>query len=222
MGAEERQPLPDLKETLGEIEKGAAATRSFGSSTSSSAFRQVAAGGAARPGVGRAHPPAPGSGADLPSTRRGRWSHVKYPDGIERTRVTTTFMGLYGSTSPLPTHFAEQIALTTTRAVRSRSGSSSTSFTTGCCRSSTARGRSTASRRRTAGRATIPSRGGCSARRASTASATDPTISIVPLPALRAAARLEVALGARPRGGAHAISSARWASASSSSSGTGR
>jgi type VI secretion system protein ImpH len=37
--------------------------------------------------------------------------HVKYPDGIERTRVTNAFMGLYGATSPLPTHYAEQMAL---------------------------------------------------------------------------------------------------------------
>jgi hypothetical protein len=33
------------------------------------------------------------------------------PDDVERARVTTTFMGLYGSTSPLPPHFMEQIAL---------------------------------------------------------------------------------------------------------------
>jgi len=36
---------------------------------------------------------------------------VKNADGVQRARVTVAFMGLYGATSPLPTHFAEQIAL---------------------------------------------------------------------------------------------------------------
>lgn len=35
----------------------------------------------------------------------------KYPDGIERATVSVAFLGLYGAVSPLPTHFAEQIAL---------------------------------------------------------------------------------------------------------------
>src|ERR1043165_9351126 len=38
-------------------------------------------------------------------------SVVKYPDDRDRVRVSTTFMSLYGSTSPLPTHFSERIAL---------------------------------------------------------------------------------------------------------------
>ncbi|HSN97674.1 MAG TPA: type VI secretion system baseplate subunit TssG [Candidatus Nanopelagicales bacterium] len=36
---------------------------------------------------------------------------VKYGDGAERARISVTFMGLYGATSALPTHFAEDIAL---------------------------------------------------------------------------------------------------------------
>jgi type VI secretion system protein ImpH len=37
-------------------------------------------------------------------------AHVKYPDGLERTRITCAFMGLYGSSSPLPTYYIEQLA----------------------------------------------------------------------------------------------------------------
>ncbi|AKT38889.1 type VI secretion system baseplate subunit TssG [Chondromyces crocatus] len=36
---------------------------------------------------------------------------VKYGDGIERARISVTFLGLYGVVSPLPTYFAEDIAL---------------------------------------------------------------------------------------------------------------
>ena len=35
----------------------------------------------------------------------------KYPDGIERVRVTNAFLGLYGSASPMPPYFVEKIAL---------------------------------------------------------------------------------------------------------------
>jgi type VI secretion system protein ImpH len=37
--------------------------------------------------------------------------HGKHVDGVKRVQVSCTFMGLYGSVSPLPTHFAEEIAL---------------------------------------------------------------------------------------------------------------
>ncbi|MGK4003693.1 type VI secretion system baseplate subunit TssG [Sorangium sp. So ce1036] len=36
---------------------------------------------------------------------------VKYPDAVQRARVSTTFLGLYGSVSPLPAYFIEEIAL---------------------------------------------------------------------------------------------------------------
>ena len=36
---------------------------------------------------------------------------VKFADGVQRAQVTSAFMGLYGSVSPLPTHFVEDIAL---------------------------------------------------------------------------------------------------------------
>ncbi len=35
----------------------------------------------------------------------------KFADGIDRVRVSTAFLGLYGSSSPLPAHFVEDIAL---------------------------------------------------------------------------------------------------------------
>lgn len=35
----------------------------------------------------------------------------KFPDGVERTQVSTAFLGMYGSVSPLPVHFVEEIAL---------------------------------------------------------------------------------------------------------------
>ena len=37
--------------------------------------------------------------------------YVKYPDGVKRARVTGTFLGLYGSVSPLPPHYVEDITL---------------------------------------------------------------------------------------------------------------
>jgi len=37
--------------------------------------------------------------------------HIKFGDGEKRVLVSCTFMGLYGSVSPLPTHFVEEIAL---------------------------------------------------------------------------------------------------------------
>ena len=36
---------------------------------------------------------------------------TKYPDGVERMRVTNAFMGLYGSSSPMPPYYVEKIAL---------------------------------------------------------------------------------------------------------------
>jgi type VI secretion system protein ImpH len=36
---------------------------------------------------------------------------TKYTDGVDRVRVTSTFMGLYGSVSPMPPHYVEKIAL---------------------------------------------------------------------------------------------------------------
>ncbi len=35
----------------------------------------------------------------------------KYPDGVDRVRITNAFMGLYGSSSPMPPYYVEKIAL---------------------------------------------------------------------------------------------------------------
>jgi type VI secretion system protein ImpH len=39
------------------------------------------------------------------------FEYVKYPDGEKRARIDAAFLGLYGSVSPLPPHYAEEIAL---------------------------------------------------------------------------------------------------------------
>ena len=36
--------------------------------------------------------------------------YTRGPDGVERAQITAAFLGLYGSVSPLPTHFVEEIA----------------------------------------------------------------------------------------------------------------
>jgi type VI secretion system protein ImpH len=36
---------------------------------------------------------------------------VKYPDAIDRVRVTSAFMGLYGAVSPMPPYYVEKIAI---------------------------------------------------------------------------------------------------------------
>lgn len=112
MGAEERQPQPDLGESLRDLEKRAGRF---------AFFRLVYL-------LERLHPKAPpvgqlGPAPDEKIRLRSDPSLVfhssditecavtKYPDERERVRVSTTFMSLYGSTSPLPPHFAERIAL---------------------------------------------------------------------------------------------------------------
>ena len=112
MGAEERQSLPDLKDALTALERDA---RRF------SFFRLVYL-------LERTFPKAPPIGqlgpvADERVRLRADTSlifaagdvaelaNTKYPDGTDRVRVTNSFMGLYGSVSPLPTHYPEKIAL---------------------------------------------------------------------------------------------------------------
>src|SRR5882672_538244 len=112
MGAEERQSLPDLKEKLAELSRDA---RRY------SFFRLVYL-------LERVHTKAPPVGGLGPASEErirlrsdvsltfsasdiSDLTQVKYPDGIERTRVTNAFMGLYGAISPLPTYYVEQLAL---------------------------------------------------------------------------------------------------------------
>ena len=44
------------------------------------------------------------------STDVAELTNHKYPDEQERMRLTAAFLGLYGSVSPLPTHFVEDLA----------------------------------------------------------------------------------------------------------------
>jgi type VI secretion system protein ImpH len=47
----------------------------------------------------------------FPSSDITEMQYPKFPDGEQRVQVSTAFLGLYGSVSPLPTHFVERIAL---------------------------------------------------------------------------------------------------------------
>src|SRR4051812_9899926 len=103
MGAEERESLPHLKETLAAIETGAK-RYSF--------FRLVyllERVHAKAPPIGQLGPPgaervrlAADTSLVFASSDVTALAHLKYPDGTERTRVTTAFLGLHGSVSPLP------------------------------------------------------------------------------------------------------------------------
>jgi type VI secretion system protein ImpH len=111
MGAEERQSLPDLKETLAEIENNA---RRFSFYRLVYLLERVYA---KSPPVGQLGPASEerirlrsDTSLTFASCDISELSHHKYADGIDRVRVTNAFMGLYGSTSPLPTYYVEQMA----------------------------------------------------------------------------------------------------------------
>ena len=111
MGAEERQSLPDLKETLADIEKNA---RRFSFYRLVYLLERVYA---KSPPVGQLGPASEerirlrsDTSLIFASCDISELSHHKYADGVERVRVTNAFMGLYGSTSPLPTYYVEQMA----------------------------------------------------------------------------------------------------------------
>jgi type VI secretion system protein ImpH len=54
----------------------------------------------------RAEPSLTFASSDVSAIARRR-----FPEGVERVQVSTTFLGLYGSVSPMPAHFVEDIAL---------------------------------------------------------------------------------------------------------------
>jgi type VI secretion system protein ImpH len=114
MGAEERQPLPDLKGgALAPFERDA---RRYSFFRLIYLLERLAAGS---PPVGQLGPV-----SDERIRLRGDTSLVfassdvssveahKGSDGTTRARVSSAFMALYGSVSPLPTYFVEQLALT--------------------------------------------------------------------------------------------------------------
>ncbi len=111
MGAEGGQSLPDLNEQLRTLQRDA---RRF------SFYRLVYL-------LERTFPKAPAVGQLGPvvdervrlrsdvslifaSCDVAELDQPKYPDGIERVRVTNAFMGLYGSPSPMPPYYVEKIA----------------------------------------------------------------------------------------------------------------
>jgi type VI secretion system protein ImpH len=112
MGAEGGQPLPDLSEQLRVLQRDA---RRF------SFYRLVYL-------LERTFPKAPPVGQLGPvadervrlradpslifaSCDVSELDPIKYPDGVERVRVTNAFLGLYGSSSPMPPSYVEKIAL---------------------------------------------------------------------------------------------------------------
>jgi type VI secretion system protein ImpH len=112
MGAEERQSGPDLKATLDAYAKDA---RRFSFFRLVYMLERVYASAPAVGQLGPASAEKVRMRADpsliFASSDVSELAQAKYPDGLERTRLTASFMGLYGSVSPLPTHYPESIAL---------------------------------------------------------------------------------------------------------------
>jgi type VI secretion system protein ImpH len=112
MGAEERQSEPDLKTRIPALEPEA---RRFAFYRLVYLLERLASGA---PPVGQLGPPAEerirlrgDTSLVFASSDVTELKLVKCPDGIERARISNAFLGLYGSVSPLPAYFIEQIAL---------------------------------------------------------------------------------------------------------------
>jgi type VI secretion system protein ImpH len=112
MGAEEREPGPDLSQRLGELE---ATAKRFSFFRLMYMLERVYADS---PSIGQLGPVSaekvrlrPDTGLVFHSSDVMDLERHKYPDDVTRSRVTVTFMGLYGTVSPLPPHFPESIAL---------------------------------------------------------------------------------------------------------------
>lgn len=112
MGAPGRKPDADLRSKVAAIQKDA---RRFSFFRLVYVLERMAAGS---PPIGQLGPPSeerlrlrPDTSLVFSSSDVTDLRTVTYPDGVERVRVTSTFMGLYGAVSPLPTHYAEQLAL---------------------------------------------------------------------------------------------------------------
>ncbi|MFO0554556.1 MAG: type VI secretion system baseplate subunit TssG [Polyangiaceae bacterium] len=111
MGAEERSSLSDLSPELRPfVERGPR----FGFFQLLYMLERVHAGA---PIVGGDGPVAaeklrmrPTTSLNFPSSDIERVEEITCGDGVKRTRVTTTFLGLYGVDSPLFTYFVEQLA----------------------------------------------------------------------------------------------------------------
>ncbi len=113
MGAEERAPLPDLSaaQALSTFEQQG---NRFSYFRLLYLLERVHAGAPAIGGTGPAAAEKirlrPDASMSFAASDVSSVSSVEGPDGVERTRVQTTFMGLYGTTSPLMNYFVEQVA----------------------------------------------------------------------------------------------------------------
>ncbi len=111
MGAEERSSLPDLK---GELRPFVEQGNRFGFYQLLYLLERVHSGspqlGATGPAAAEKIRLRPSASLSFPASDVEGVEQIGYPDGVERTRITTTFMGLYGSSSPLFSYFVEQIA----------------------------------------------------------------------------------------------------------------
>src|SRR5262245_13979779 len=100
MGAEERQSLPDLKEKLAELSRDA---RRYSFYRLVYLLERVYSKAPPVGGLGPAADERVRLRADVSlifsSSDISDLNQIKYPDGIERTRVTNAFLGLYGSVS---------------------------------------------------------------------------------------------------------------------------
>ncbi len=112
MGAEERQSSADLKPALAPYERDA---RRFSFFRLVYLLERLAAGS---PPVGQLGPASQekirlrgDTSLVFASSDVSEVAAVTYPDHVERARVSTAFMALYGSVSPMPTYFVEQLAL---------------------------------------------------------------------------------------------------------------
>lgn len=114
MGASERKPDADLS-LAARTSPLARDARRFSFYQLVYVLERLTAGS---PPVGQLGPPSeerirlrPDTALTFSSSDVSDVATLPYPDGIERARVTATFMGLYGAVSPLPAHYAEQLAL---------------------------------------------------------------------------------------------------------------
>lgn len=111
MGAEERSPLPDLTlDTRPFVEKGSR----YGFYQLLYLLERVHASsvplGVSGPVAGEGIRLRPAAGMAFPASDVESVEHVPSGDGVVRTRITTTFLGLYGVSSPLFSYFIEQIS----------------------------------------------------------------------------------------------------------------
>src|SRR5688572_20646134 len=111
MGAEERQPVPDLTAVRAALEKNA---KKFAFFQLMYLLERVHA---KAPAIGQLGPVSeervrvrPDSAMTFAAADIKEMTWEKFGDGVERNRVSVTFLGLYGSSSPLANHFIEPVA----------------------------------------------------------------------------------------------------------------